>query len=144
MSIKPKFVNQIFNKVKKYEYRTKEVRFNRGDKIFIYCTSPIKKIVGFFTFGGFEIGTPEEIWEKTHENSGIEKEEFFSYFQNQRKAIAIRIVYPKKLNNPLNLIDIKEYVKGFHPPQSFCYLRREGKFSNLLSYLESLLTLEDS
>ena len=45
MSIKPEYVNKIFDGTKRYEYRKKLCK-QRIDKIIVYSSSPIKKIVG--------------------------------------------------------------------------------------------------
>lgn len=141
ISIKPKFVNLMFKGMKKYEYRTKEGKFDQGAKIFVYCTSPIKKIVGFFTCGGVLVGTPNDIWAKTNQESGLNKGDFFSYYKNKEKAIAIRISNPKEFKSPCELEQMREIFKNFNPPQSFYYLNESEKYANLLSFLDSLRIL---
>jgi len=48
LSIKPKYVDLILNGEKKYEFRRKIFR-NETNKVYVYCTSPVKKIVAYFT-----------------------------------------------------------------------------------------------
>ena len=45
LSIKPEFSEKIFNETKKYEFR-KRVARKKVEKIVVYATSPVKKIVG--------------------------------------------------------------------------------------------------
>ena len=45
LSIKPEYVERIFNNTKKYEYR-RILAKNNVDSIVIYCSYPVKKIVG--------------------------------------------------------------------------------------------------
>ena len=42
LSIKPKYVDLILNGEKKYEFRRKIFR-NETNKVYVYCTSPVKK-----------------------------------------------------------------------------------------------------
>ncbi|MFV0505050.1 MAG: ASCH domain-containing protein [Lachnospirales bacterium] len=46
LSINPEHVENIFNGTKKYEYRKTNFKRNDIDKIIIYSTTPIKKVVG--------------------------------------------------------------------------------------------------
>ena len=47
LSIRPEFVEKIISHEKKYEFRKRIFRKN-VDKIFIYSSSPEKKIIGYF------------------------------------------------------------------------------------------------
>lgn len=118
MSIKPKYVKEIIRFNKKVEYR-KKIFKQDIDKVYIYSSSPEKKIVGYFKFEDYFEGTPELIWEKTKEYSGISKEEYFSYFKNSNKAYAIKIkqlkLFEKKLDPNNKLINFKA-------PQSYMYI----------------------
>ena len=49
LSIKPKYCEKIINGKKKVEFRRKIFKNeNKIDLVFMYSTSPVKKIVGFF------------------------------------------------------------------------------------------------
>jgi type I restriction enzyme S subunit len=48
LSIKPKYVELIKAGFKKYEFRRKISKKFDGSKVYIYSTSPIKKIIGVF------------------------------------------------------------------------------------------------
>lgn len=71
-SIRPEYVDQIFNRTKKFEYRKQPSRFPIS-KILIYETAPIMKIVGEAEVEKVLMDTPEVIWKKTKEYSGINK-----------------------------------------------------------------------
>ena len=118
LSIKPKYVNEIVNGNKRYEFR-KSVFRKRGDvdKVYIYATSPIKRIIGAFTIKSTIEEHPEELWGKCKEFSGISEAEFFDYFKDKDMGYAIEIGM-LELFDP---IDPKDHVPGFSPPQSFCY-----------------------
>ena len=47
LSIKPKYANLIIEGVKKYEFRRQIFR-KEIEKAYIYCTQPVKKIIGYF------------------------------------------------------------------------------------------------
>jgi predicted transcriptional regulator len=49
LSIKPKYVKAILNGTKKYELRKSAFRCKEDiERVYIYATSPVKKIVGIY------------------------------------------------------------------------------------------------
>ena len=91
LSIKPKYVDAITKGEKKYEFR--KVIFRKGsvNTIFIYSSSPVKKIVGCFSIGTILRDDPKSIWEKVSEESGISEEDYFQYFRDRNIGYAIEI-----------------------------------------------------
>ena len=129
LSIKPKYVNEIVNGNKRYEFR-KSVFRKRGNvgKVYIYASSPVKRIVGAFTIESIIEERPEELWRKCKEFSGISEVEFFDYFRDKDKGYAIEIgmlelFYP---------VTPKDRIPDFVPPQSFCYTDDVGKRVKLM------------
>lgn len=118
LSIRPKYVTEIVNGTKKYEFR-KSVFKQRDnvDKVYIYASSPVKRIVGAFTIETIIEEHPEELWRLCKDLSGIAEVEFFDYFRNKEKGYAIEIGV-LELFDPVNP---KDHVPDFIPPQSFCY-----------------------
>jgi predicted transcriptional regulator len=118
LSIKPKYVDEIINGNKKYEFR-KSIFKNDVRCAYIYCSSPIKKIVGLFAIGEIINDAPEQLWEMFSDVAGIEKENFFHYFENKEEGFAIEI---KKLHIFEEPKELNDLFPGFTPPQSFCYI----------------------
>ena len=118
LSIKPKYVNEIINGNKRYEFR-KSVFRQRGNvgKVYIYASSPVKRIVEAFTIKTIMEKHPNELWRICKEFSGISEVEFFDYFRDKDKGYAIEIGM-LELFDPINP---KDRVPDFSPPQSFCY-----------------------
>ena len=120
LSIKPNYVEQIITGNKKYEFR-KSIFSNQNkiDKIFIYSSSPVKKIIGYFKADYIIEDNPTELWHKCGEFAGIKKSKFFEYFGMKNKGYAIVIkdleIFDKPINPYVELIDFK-------PPQSFYYV----------------------
>ena len=119
LSIKPEFVEKIFNGEKKFEYRKVLFKNNEVNRIVIYASSPVKKVVGEFEIGEILHTTKNELWESTQEKSGITKEFFDDYFSEKEFAYAIEIKEIKQYQEPKSL---KEDFKILNAPQSFQYL----------------------
>jgi predicted transcriptional regulator len=107
---------------KRYEFRKSIFRCREDvELVYIYSTSPVKKIVGVFTIETIIEDHPRNLWEKFKEFSGIGEEEFFSYFGGHKKGFAIGIGNVEVFEDP---IDPKNFISGFVPPQSFRYVEK--------------------
>jgi predicted transcriptional regulator len=87
------------------------------DKVYIYSSSPVKRIVGAFSIKQVIEKQPEQLWDECKDFSGIDEADFFSYFRGKEKGFAIEIG-DVEVFDP---IDPKEFIPDFIPPQSFCY-----------------------
>ena len=119
LSIQPTYCNMIFSGQKRYEYRKRVFTRSDIDRLYIYATKPICRIVGYFTIDEVIKDTPSNLWTNTHKEGVISKEEFDKYFKNRHTAHAIKIGEVVKLDNP---IDPKVVIKDFRAPQSFMYV----------------------
>ena len=138
LSIKPKYVERIRSGEKQWEYR-KQIWANTKiiTKIYIYETSPTQKIIGYFTPGKILVDKASKIWDKTYTQSGISREQFFSYFTKTSLAYAIKITNLHFFKIPK---DPYELIKGFHAPQNFMYVNifleeYQGSQRNLTEFL---------
>ena len=104
ISIKPEYVEKIFDGTKKYEYR-RRLANKAVDKMIIYCTAPVKAAVGEVAVVGTISDTPEKLWEQTKDFAGISKEKYFEYFSGKEKANCyvlgdyVKYDHPKKLED---------------------------------------------
>lgn len=118
LSIKPNFVEEIVNGTKRYEYRKRIFKKN-VDKIVIYASKPVGKIIGEFTIGEIIKEEPELLWSETKEYSGISKDFFNQYFEGRTEGFAIQIKAFHKYTIP---IDPYKNNEKFSPPQSYKYI----------------------
>lgn len=118
ISINPKHVENIINGIKKYEYRTKAAKEDISS-ILIYSTSPIMKVVAEVEISEVLEMTPQDLWDKTKEYSGISKMFYDKYFQNRVVAYAYKLGVVKVFKEAKSLQDFG--VK--YPPQSFVYVK---------------------
>lgn len=117
MSIKPEFVASILSGKKEYEYR-KTVCKRAIDKIYIYSTIPVQKVVAEADVEAILVESPSRLWELTHQESGIDKDFFDKYFENRKEAVAYKLTNVKEYSKPKQLQDLG--VKT--APQSYQYV----------------------
>ena len=115
LSIKPEFVEEIVAKRKRYEYR-KSVFKQPVEKVYVYASAPISKVIGEFQPVDVVTGVPAEVWKGTRKYSGITKKFFDAYYQGRSTAYAIVI------QNFVKYDKVKNLPKGIHAPQSYCYV----------------------
>ena len=119
LSIKPKYVKEILSGAKQYEFR-KQIFKNAFTKtVFIYSSSPQKKIVACFRVGKIVEGHPDYLWEHFWDVSGLSEQEFFDYFSDRDTGYAIRIDELVEFPKP---VDPHILIERFVAPQSFCYV----------------------
>lgn len=119
LSIKPGFAEAIFTGEKGYEFRKKIFNTTKVDKIILYATKPIGKIVGEFMIDDILQSNPKSLWELTHSYAGISRDYFDKYFSGKSYGYAIKIKNPKRYSKTLELHEITDSPTA---PQSFSYL----------------------
>ena len=118
LSIKPKYVKEIENGSKMYEFR-KSIFKKEINEILVYASAPVKKIVGKIYIENVIEATPQYLWAKCKQYAGINEKDFFEYFNGKSKGYAIKIKKYEIFNKPIN--PYKEN-SNFTAPQSFAYL----------------------
>lgn len=120
LSIKPRYVQKIISRVKRYEFRKAIFKEDyTHSKIYIYSSSPVQKIIGYFSIEDILEAHPDELWDKCKNASGIPETDFFNYFQNRTKGYAIKISNLTLFHEP---IDPKSVIQNFVAPQSYRYI----------------------
>lgn len=118
ISMKPKYADKIMSGKKAYEFRRTIFTRRYVEKMFIYSSTPVKKIIGVVDIDEIIEGTPKQLWEKCYRHGGIPKFYFFKYFANKERGYAIKMKNIKKYGLPVDpWIDPK-----FKPPQNFYYI----------------------
>lgn len=124
LSIKPEFGEKILEGEKQYEFRKTRFRDPSAvDKVILYASSPVQRIIGYFSFADIIKDSPEALWRRFKEHSGIdERGRFMEYFSGKQTGYAIEIEDVTPLREPL---DPRDYVEEFHAPMSYSYVYGE-------------------
>lgn len=119
LSIRPEFVEKITLGTKRFEFRTRVFKNKNVSSIIVYSTKPVGKIVGEFTIEKIIQDTPERLWQKTKEYSGVTEDFFNKYFNGKDKGYAIQIGEFIEYERPMKLEELGVNVA----PQSFTYIK---------------------
>lgn len=117
ISINPEHVANIISGIKKYEYRKIAAKQDISS-IIIYETTPVKRIVAEAEIIEVLMMSPEKLWDRTKDASGIDKKFFDDYFKGRDVAFAYKLGKIKVYDQPKYLMDYG--IKA--APQSFVYL----------------------
>lgn len=117
LSINPEHVANIMSGTKTYEFRKIQCK-EKVDKIIIYSTSPVMKVVGEADVEEVIVDNPEQVWNITYEYSGITKAFFDRYYKDRDIAVAFKLSNVKKYKTPKSLSSYG--IKN--APQSFVYV----------------------
>jgi len=135
LSIKPKFAEAIFAGKKEVEFR--KTLFKKDvDKVLVYSTAPVQKIVGYFTIADIVESSPDLLWQRFGKIGYINEEEFFKYYGDTQRGYSLCIATAYKFNKS---IDPHVLVERFTPPQSFRYY--EGDIDSA-SYCTTVFTFK--
>ena len=131
-SIKPKFVSLIFAGEKTVELRRKlPRRIREGSKIFIWETSPKKRLSGCVRVQKLLEVPIDQLWELISDFAGINEDEFYNYFDGLSSGIAVFLSDAEEFQVKPELNYLRDKL-GFNPPQSFRYVSPDE-----LEYLEA-------
>jgi predicted transcriptional regulator len=122
VSIRPRFVKQIFAGTKTIELRRVRPRVEAGALVIMYASGTQKALVGAFQIAGVIAASPPVIWRRFGSRTGLNKAEFESYFTDLDTGFAIEVAHTWQLPEPVHLSALRRQCRGFHAPQGYRYL----------------------
>ena len=118
MAIRQHHAARIYRGEKRFEFRRRRPRFELATKVYIYETTPVRMVSGFFYASEIlDIGDDIDAFESDDRESAFVAE----YLRYARRPTAIRIGSPRRLDQPAPLTTFGLAAA----PQSYVYVRRE-------------------
>lgn len=118
LSVKPVYVNFMRLGQKTVELR-KKMRLEGVGRVYVYESSPVKKITGFFNPIKIIKNPIDLLWQETCQFSCLEKENFFDYYKGHEYGVAIFFNQFSRIK-PLTLD-----ILPASAPQSYLILNQE-------------------
>ena len=119
LAIQPRYASQLMDGSKRVEFRKTKFKQDVG-RVFVYASSPVKQVVGFFEVEELVEATPQVLWERYKAVGGIDEADYKAYYGDARLGVAIVVGEVKRFDSPL---DLAELTGSAVPPQSFAYLK---------------------
>lgn len=118
LSIQPTYANAIERGEKKIEFR-KRVFSKTVKRVYIYSSSPVRRIIGYFQVKDIICDTPEKLWIKYSSVGSINLDKYTNYFKGYSTAYGIIV---EDYVNFIEAKDPKKFDSDFRAPQSYCYI----------------------
>ena len=111
--------HNAYSEVKRYKpHYSYHTTYPSCELLLVYCTFPKKMVVAKVNIKGILCDTPNNLWERTKEYSGVSKKFFDKYFKDREIAYAYELGKILEYKNPRPL---KDFGIEF-APQSFVYV----------------------
>ena len=121
LSIKPIYSERIFTGKKMVEFR-KKIPNHKIHLVYVYETSPTRRIAGQFTVKDIISSSPPDLLGKYGNFIGMKWDDYFMYSSNKSVIYAIEITDVVPYNPPIDPFKINP---NFKPPQNYCYVSKE-------------------
>jgi predicted transcriptional regulator len=132
ISVKPEFANKIVTGEKTIELRKACPNVTKNDIVIIYSTLPVKAVIGICRVEEVIKLKPSTMWRNHREKLGIERKRYMAYYEETETAIGIVLKSACRLDNKIDLADIKKIFPKFSPPQTFRYYPKADIFRTFL------------
>ena len=123
LSLRPAYADLVFNGLKKAELRRRIAIDMEGRDVFIYVSSPVRRLRGGFTVDKVWSGPPETIWDQVSTLAQVDRKTFDSYYAGCSVAFALGITSVWEYKNPSSLVTLRKRFHDFVVPQSWRYLQ---------------------
>ena len=135
LPIHHKYAAAIYDGSKRYEIRRRTPFLHVGDYVFLYETSPIQLVTGYFIVGGIITGNPASLYLQYQKWCGIPSEKYYTYTQGKDIVYWLHCHNPRKFTSPITLMDLGINYR----PQSWVKLRcsPDKNTDTLLDYIFS-------
>jgi len=134
ISIQPRYVEKILSGSKVLEFRRMWAAYP-VDRLVIYSSSPIQRIVAVARIEDLHRSSPTALWELAKaKGGGVTRRELYEYFNGKKSGYALELSVEIKNDRG---VDPKILFENFRPPQSFHYLAQEELAKIVLALEES-------
>lgn len=114
-------MEHIFDGTKRFEFRKSRCK-KPAESIIIYCTAPVKMVVGEARIVRILEDSPDKIWDEAGSGAGISKSYYDAYYDGRERAVAYELGDVTEYPVPISL----SKLGVTSAPQSFMYIDRAG------------------
>lgn len=119
ISLEPRHARNILSGTKKVELRRRAPRVLPGTVVWMYSKMPEGSVVGHATIKRIHEASPQYLWRRFKNQTGVSRAEFFEYFSHRSVGVAIELRDTRRLENPVSLKQLRSIDEFFQPPQFF-------------------------
>lgn len=126
ISVEGRHASSMLNGRKTVELRRRAIQLETDSRVWIYSKVPRGYVEAVATVDKVVSEKPSKLWELYGHCSAISKIEFDAYFENSPVGFAIIFKDVKDLKPILSLVEIRNLLENFQPPQFFKRLNADS------------------
>lgn len=133
ISLDERHANNIFAGTKRVELRRRTMHVSEGTVVWLYVKCPIGCVLGQAVVAATHTLTLNQIWRRFGSCSGLQKMEFFDYFDGLKTGFVLELRNVKRLKVGISLDVLRDASIGFHPPQFFTRIDPTGALAQIMA-----------
>ncbi len=137
ISLEPRHAENILQGRKRVELRRRTMNVAIGSTVWMYAKLPVGSIIGRAIVTAIHVLAPETLWRRFGTVSGLSRMEFFEYFADRDRGIALELSDCQRLIHAFDLETLRRFHRGFQPPQFFTRLRKNTPLRTAVSQLSA-------
>jgi predicted transcriptional regulator len=137
ISLEPRHAENILQGRKRVELRRRTMNVAIGSTVWMYAKLPVGSIIGRAIVTAIHVLAPETLWRRFGTVSGLSRMEFFEYFADRDRGIALELSDCRRLIHAFDLETLRRFHHGFQPPQFFTRLRKNTPLRTAVSQLSA-------
>jgi len=132
ISLEERHANNIFAGTKRVELRRRTMHVSEGTVVWLYVKCPVGRVLGKAVVAATHSLTPNQIWRQFGSCSGLNRIEFFNYFEGLKTAFVLELKDVSRLKEGVSLSALRDASTGFHPPQFFTRIDPAGALASVM------------
>lgn len=126
ISIRGRFIDSMLAGNKRIELRRRAPKIASPTRMWIYDTAPTASVRALAVVSGIKTLSPREMWDQFSGCLDLDRAEYDEYVQGKSTVAALLLCHVNALKKPVELSLMRALAGGFHPPQFYLKLNRNG------------------
>ena len=144
ISLEPRHAENILEGRKRVELRRRTMNVAIGSTVWLYAKRPVGSIIGRAIIKAVHAFAPATLWHRFGPVSGISRSEFFEYFADKDKGIALELADCQRLAPGFDLKALRCIDHAFQPPQFFTRLRHDSPLGTAMLELSGTSCIQSA
>jgi predicted transcriptional regulator len=121
LSVKPRYANALLDGTKTAEIRRRFPDLPLGTVVFVYASSPERRLIGTFAIRGIRRLPADRLWAAYPGQLALTRQEVRDYLRGRREGVAIETADVVRWRRPVTLAEFRLH-SGIDVPQSWRYI----------------------
>ncbi|UXN26572.1 ASCH domain-containing protein [Curtobacterium flaccumfaciens] len=121
LSVRPQYAHALLAGTKTAEVRRRFPDLDAGTILFVYSSSPERKVIGTLRLKAVHQLHPTTVWQRFKRMIGIDQAYLDDYLRGASNAAIVEVDEPQQWSETVTLQQLRDHL-GLEPAQSYRYL----------------------